>query len=427
MRQAGSADAKRWHERYRTLEHPPDPPHPRDDVVDLERRLADARPRLVRLARVYGVAADAVEDAAQETLLIAWRRLAQAQSAEHLDAWLNTICHHIAQHYIRASQRIARHTGPIAQTADEDGERSGFDGALADELDLTEALHREDLERLLDQALGQLTSGAREIIELCYLAELPQREVATRLGLTLSSLEARLHRTRRQLREVIHGQLRPMAEDLGLVLDADESVGWRETREWCNFCGRRRLRGTFEHHPSGVVNFRLRCPDCSERFGGDIYSTGGLINYSRTRAFRPALRRLIRLLKEHYAADYMAALQQGWQVCPGCKRAAPVQLIGPGGLVRPFMDQARVIIACPRCGTIVSPAALAAYRADKAMSPPAMEFVDTHVRWQMQPDRSVEYDGRAAFEFRLADSPSAAELTVVADARTLEVLAVHQQ
>jgi len=427
MRQAGGADAKRWHERYGTIEPTLVFPRPRDDVVDLERRLADARPRLVHLARLYGVAADAVEDAAQETLLIAWRRLAQAQSTEHLDAWLNTICHHIAQHYIRASQRIARHTGPITRTAEEDSEGLGLDGVLADELDLTEALHHEDLERLLDHALAHLSSGARELIELCYLADLPQREVATRLGLTLSSLEARLHRTRRQLREVINGQLRPMAEDLGLVLDADESLGWRETREWCNFCGRRRLRGTFERHPSGVVNFRLRCPDCSERFGGDIYSTGGLINYSRTRAFRPALRRLIRLLKEHYAADYMAALHQGWQLCPGCKLAAPVQLIGPGGLVRSFMDQARLIIACPRCGTIVSPAALAAYWADKSMSPLAMEFVDTHLRWQMQPDRSVEYDGRAAFEFRLADSTSAAQLTLVADAHTLEVLAVHQQ
>lgn len=427
MGQAEDAVTKRWHERFEAVEQPLGSPDPIDDLVHFERRLAEARPRLVRLARTYGVAADAVEDAAQDTLLVAWRLLEKGQSAKHLDAWLNTICHHIAQHYVRTSQRIRRRMGSPAIAAGEN--LLGFEpsGEAEEEPDFTEVLHRQDLERLLDQALAHLSSGARELIELCYLADLPQREVAARLGLTLSSVEARLHRTRRQLRELIHGELRPLAEDLGLIIDADESVGWRETREWCNFCGRRRLRGTFERHSTGVINFRLRCPDCSERFGGDIYSTGGLINYTRTRAFRPAFRRLILLLKEHYATDYVAALRQGWQVCPGCKLAAPVELIGPGGIVRSFADQARLIIRCPRCSTIVSPAALAAYWADKALSPLALEFIETHPRWQIQPDACVEYDGRTAFEFRLADAGSLAQLTLVADAQTLEVLAVHQQ
>ena len=104
-----------------------------------------------------------------------------------------------------------------------------------------------------------------------------------------------------------------------------------------------------------------------------------------------------------------------------------MELIGPGGIVRSFADQARLIIRCPRCSTIVSPAALAAYWADKALSPLALEFIETHPRWQIQPDACVEYDGRTAFEFRLADAGSLAQLTLVADAQTLEVLAVHQQ
>ena len=84
-------------------------PRPHTDPPDFERRLAEARPRLVRLARVYGVAPDAAEDAAQETLLVAWRRADHTAATERLDAWLNTICHHVAQHYIRASQRRALH------------------------------------------------------------------------------------------------------------------------------------------------------------------------------------------------------------------------------------------------------------------------------------------------------------------------------
>ena len=61
---------------------------------------------------------------------------------------------------------------------------------------------------LLDHALGSLSSSARELVELCYLVELPQREVAARLDLSLSALEARLHRARQHLRQVLNGPLR---------------------------------------------------------------------------------------------------------------------------------------------------------------------------------------------------------------------------
>jgi hypothetical protein len=61
------------------------------------------------------------------------------------------------------------------------------------------------------------------------------------------------------------------------------------------------------------------------------------------------------------------------------------------------------------------------------MTPLALAFVDTHPRWRIQPDVSTEYDGRVAFQFRMVDTASAAQLTLLADARTLQVLAVHQQ
>jgi hypothetical protein len=133
------------------------------------------------------------------------------------------------------------------------------------------------------------------------------------------------------------------------------------------------------------------------------------------------------MLKEHYATDYVASLQQGWQTCPGCKTAAPVRLIGPGGSLGAFADQARLIITCPRCGSIVSPAALAAYWTDAATTPLALAFVDTYPRWRIQPDVDTEHDGRAAFRFRMVDTASTAQLTLMADAQTLQLLAVHQQ
>ena len=56
---------------------------------------------------------------------------------------------------------------------------------------------------------------------MCYLTELPQREVALRLGVTINVLEARLHRARRQLRLVLSSDLRTDAQAFGLAIDDD--------------------------------------------------------------------------------------------------------------------------------------------------------------------------------------------------------------
>ena len=63
---------------------------------DVEAALAAARPRLVRFAQRQGVALDAADDVAQETLLEAWRHLHRLHTPQGLDAWLTSICRHVA-------------------------------------------------------------------------------------------------------------------------------------------------------------------------------------------------------------------------------------------------------------------------------------------------------------------------------------------
>jgi hypothetical protein len=131
----------------------------------------------------------------------------------------------------------------------------------------------------------------RAAVETCYLADLPTGEAALRLGLSINALEVRLHRARQQLRVLLSGPLREEAAALGAPLPGEVSEGWRETREWCIFCGRRRLRGTFEPQPDGLTTLRLRCPVCSPRYDTDIEYSGGLRALEGLRSFRPAVRR----------------------------------------------------------------------------------------------------------------------------------------
>src|SRR5215471_16436783 len=75
-----------------------------------EHLFTGVRPRLLRLARLRGVAPDALEDVVQETLLLAWRLLDRLNTTEHFSLWLEEICRNVCARHRRASHRdTARH------------------------------------------------------------------------------------------------------------------------------------------------------------------------------------------------------------------------------------------------------------------------------------------------------------------------------
>ena len=304
----------------------------RERLREAEGWLADARPRLHRLARLRGVPADAVEDVVQETLLEAWAHLDRLHTPAGLHAWLDEICRNICRRYTRKHFTEQRHLAPLL--ADNDGVSGETEASLLRDVpdtripDPLEALNREDLALLLDRALGSLPENARQLVEQCYLMELPQRDVALRLGLTSSALEARLHRARHQLRELLNGPLRTDAAALGLALDLESAEGWRETRIWCTLCGRRRLMGLFLPQPDGGMNLHMRCPECEQRYGlSDVHSSNvhsrGVIQLAGLRSFRPAWKRTMQGITQRFSQ----ALLSGERPCPYCGAPASLQLL----------------------------------------------------------------------------------------------------
>ncbi len=413
----------------------------------LESVIVAARPRLLRLARLRGVPADAAEDVAQETLLEAWRCLDRLYDPTGIDRWLDEICRNVCRRYARKQATEQRNLARAA-SGDDDEQRASETVTLdniadSETNDPIEAPTRQDMALLLDQALGLLPGNAREVVELCYLRELPQREATDRLGLSLSALEARLHRARRELRALFNGPLRREAEAFGLALDDASEQGWHETRLWCPLCGRRRLAGMFVVQPDSSLNLHMRCPQCEQDSGlCDIDSSSvhskGLIQLDGLQSFRPAWKRTLQGTAQHFTRALQSSAYSAYSDayrCPFCGAPAVLRLVDkvqaptgvdlPGSLARhPYRFWVWWRCQQPRDGSDWHSGLFAASDLVYWSCALSQRFMRDYPHYISEPELLVEHAGQPALRLQLADTTSAARLTLLADRQTLRVLAV---
>ncbi len=392
-------------------------------AATIDERLRQARPRLLRIARSFALPLDVAEDIAQEVSLRAWRHLADLQDTAQFDAWLNTICRNQCRMYVRA-QRRAPAALSLSTGADDAADLAGqADSELTDPqtLDPLDAVSADDAARLLERAFAYLAPRDRAALELRYIHDLPLTEVADTLGLTPHALEACLRRARVHLRAILAGPLRHVAVDFGLYMPSGD--GWHVTRIGCYLCGRRKLLGRFETAVNGRIELRLRCPACSTPDGGDIFRSKGIAPLDGLRAFRPALTRSLRALAERT----QRTLASGYDVCLHCghptsRRIARAEEF-PADLSQ--AQPRRWVVApcaqpgCPGLG------AWAALDAVIGAEPATQRFIANHPRWLTAPETNIEWQGCAVVRFQLRDAASAAQLTVLADQRSLLTLATY--
>ncbi len=406
------------------------PPFP-----DIEAAFAAARPRLVRLASLRGVAPDALEDVVQESLLEAWRYLERLQAPEMFDAWLDGICRNVCRRWQQRQFRRAHLHISLSQPM-EAGSGSELQALDLPDLslpDLAEELSRQELESLLERALGHLSVENRQAIELSYLLELPQKEAALRLGLTTSALEARLHRARHQLQHILAGELRPELEAFGLALPlGNESIaGWRESREWCSICGRQRLRGVFQTMPDGTVELLLKCPECSTRFS-NIHLRAALPARG-WHSFRPAIKRAMQDV-----LGTVAQYQEGRTRCPRCGAYAPIQVMRldeywkrfspnlklPSGI--PDLAQKTAVLHLVQHCATCSFHFIGVAGAHADAHPIVQRFHKHYPRSVATIPTCVEYDGLPAICHQYTDLSSASRVAVFVHQQNLQVIAVRE-
>jgi RNA polymerase sigma factor (sigma-70 family) len=317
-------------------------------LADIEQVFTEARPRLLRLAHLNGISPDIVDDVVQETMMEAWRRVENLRDPQRFSAWLDGICRNICRRY-KMSDSTLHLQESLSNLAHDNEAKNASSSLLAIPdsfaIDPAEELSRQDLTTLLDRAMEQLAPDTRKLLEMCYLMEIPQREAALQLGLTIGALELRLHRARKQLRLVLNGKLYADAESLGLALDPMQAQGWRDTRYWCWLCGTHRMIGNFETQPNGRVDLHLRCPACFSRYGFDIVNSTGLVSMEGLSTFRPAIKRLFQKIGERF----WIPLTKG--ICIQCRRSALISIIDSNSCSFPVPpDRYWIRTECSECG-----------------------------------------------------------------------------
>ncbi|GAA2919096.1 RNA polymerase sigma-70 factor (ECF subfamily) [Microbacterium keratanolyticum] len=140
---------------------------------------------------IVGTAADA-EDVAQETFVVAWRKLGALQlESESLLPWLATICR------FQAANRLRRQRRDRAHTAD------AVDETIADTVDVEQQVISAALAERIAAELQTLTELDREIFRLCASEGYAYQAAAAELGVSHGVVRNRLSRVRTQLRGAV--------------------------------------------------------------------------------------------------------------------------------------------------------------------------------------------------------------------------------
>jgi RNA polymerase sigma-70 factor (ECF subfamily) len=160
----------------------------------------------------------AADDLLQETFMRVHRNLPALQETDRLAAWVYRIARNVIHDYYRATVNsvvVLDGTDP----PEEPDDRAGCARACACEW--------------MEELIAQLPDGYREAVRLSEIEGLPQREVAERLGLSLSGAKSRVQRGRAMLRGVLEACCHFEFDRRGNVLDYEP----RRDRTVCRDCG----------------------------------------------------------------------------------------------------------------------------------------------------------------------------------------------
>lgn len=171
------------------------------NVGAIEQVIAANNQRLFRAA--WSILKDQAEaeEAVQTAYLLAFTNIDTFEGRSALSTWLTRIVVHEALGRHRAMERRRRQLERKGIAVMEDYREALMRGSQAETPDV--ALAREQLRKLLEQAVGDLPDPFRTVFVLREIEGLSTEETAEILNVPVSTVKTRLFRSRRRLRETL--------------------------------------------------------------------------------------------------------------------------------------------------------------------------------------------------------------------------------
>ncbi|MER7758145.1 RNA polymerase sigma factor [Streptomyces sp. NPDC097619] len=178
------------------------------DPGSLSELVSGSHPNVQRFARSLCASPEDAQDAAQEALIILYRRIGTLRASGALASWMFRIVRNECLRRARGSLARGRVTGVGAGAGPEVGaggppHDSGRSHLAVDSAE-EEALRGLEAERVA-AAVAALPPDQRRVLVMRDIEGRAGREVAAALGLSTAAMKSRLHRARATLRESLAG------------------------------------------------------------------------------------------------------------------------------------------------------------------------------------------------------------------------------
>src|SRR5579872_26538 len=168
-------------------------------------------PKIYRLAKHITQHEEDAEDVLQETFLKAFEHLGDFQGQSKFYTWLVRIA--VNESLMKLRKRKSDRTVPLDEPLDTGEDTVVREIAVWDE-DPEQQYSREELARILDEAVQSLKPAFRTVFVLRDIEELSTEEAAEALGISVPAVKSRLLRARLQLREKLTRFFRRKGDDV---------------------------------------------------------------------------------------------------------------------------------------------------------------------------------------------------------------------
>lgn len=148
--------------------------------------------------RMLGVDAASVDDLAQETFVVAYRRLAELDPTRSAGPWLRGIARNLVLNHRRSTARRLRHVHPVLAEV--------LEATTGVAEDPAGRLHLDELVSHLRDCLDRLPARGRSLLAARYGAE-DEAAALAETGLNANAMRQALFRVRETLRRCLTGKV----------------------------------------------------------------------------------------------------------------------------------------------------------------------------------------------------------------------------